>query len=420
MRLHCLHGVAALVVAAAATTKSAHSTVRYRRGGETKATRRRALCRRGGETTQKSLAEFMQTLAQPGALDAVWEKEPMLWHGIDGCGSELFSFEDAVQGAEAGLLDNAAVADGEQAKAGRWVAQAAGATSADDLRKALARGTVFFNGAGLAFPKLAELGAACHRELGLPANINVYVTDPHKEVSVSPHSDAQNVLVFQCTGKKRWQVWRPPARERGRDPFGRGKGGDRVEGLGAPVLDVTLAPGDVLYVPLGWMHATSTADSDARSCHATLGVDTYFYGLCWSNARSIALARNGVGDDVDPGALDEATFTRLYGAVPVGFLRPRSMKDDAWLGYFVKELRALQKDLGGASPLGDDASLKELAQFYLTYARDLIDERKYADVPAPAARGSFASLAARASRDARNNREERTRNGLVAFARKMS
>ena len=214
------------------------------------------------------------------------------------------------------------------------------------------------------------------------------------------------------------QVWPPPPRERGKDPFGRGKGGDRVEGLGEPVLDVTLEPGDVLYVPLGWVHATSTADSAERSCHATLGVDTYFYGLCWSNARSIALARNRVGDDVDPGALDDSTFSRLYGAVPVGFLRPQSIKDDgAWPDYFVKELRALQEAVGGASPLGDDAALRELAAFYLTYARDLIDERKYADVPAPAPRGSFAALAARASRDARNSREERVRNGLVAFAR---
>ena len=65
-------------------------------------------------------------------------------------------------------------------------------------------------------------------------------------------------------------------------------------GSGQAVLDVTLEPGDVLYVPLGWVHATSTAESGERSCHATLGVDTYFYGLCWSNARSIALARNKV------------------------------------------------------------------------------------------------------------------------------
>ena len=113
----------------------------------------------------------------------------------------------------------------------------------------------------------------------------------------------------------------------------------------------------------------------------------------------------------------EATFSRLYGAVPVGFLRPKSIKDEVWPDYFVKELRALQDDLKGASPLGDEASLKDLARFYLTYARELIDERKYADVAEPAPRGSFAALAARASRDARNSREERVRNGLVAFAR---
>ena len=155
-------------------------------------------------------------------------KSPKLWRRVDGCGPELFSFEDAVKGAEAGLLDNAAVADGAQAAEGRWVAEKAGASSADDLKRALAKGTVFFNGAGLAFPALAALGAACHRFLGLPANINVYVTDPRREVSVSPHSDAQNVLVFQCCGMKRWKVWPPPPRERGKDPFGRGKGGDRV------------------------------------------------------------------------------------------------------------------------------------------------------------------------------------------------
>ena len=101
----------------------------------------------------------------------------------------------------------AAVADGKRAAEGRWVAERAGAASADDLKRALAKGTVFFNGAGLAFPNLAALGAACHRFLGLPANINVYVTDPKREVSVSPHSDAQNVLVFQCCGMKRWRVW---------------------------------------------------------------------------------------------------------------------------------------------------------------------------------------------------------------------
>ena len=215
MRLLCAQLAALLVTTASTTTKySAARRIRYR----------------GGETAQKkTLDDFLRHLGD-GELATVWEKSPKLWRRVDGCGPELFSFDDAVKGAEAGLLDNAAVADAAQAAEGRWVAERAGAASADDLKRALARGTVFFNGAGLAFPALAGLGAACHRFLGLPANINVYVTDPQREVSVSPHSDAQNVLVFQCTGKKRWRVWPPPPRERGKDPFGRGKGGDRVQG----------------------------------------------------------------------------------------------------------------------------------------------------------------------------------------------
>jgi hypothetical protein len=145
MRLLCAQ-LAALVVTTAATTTqcTARRTVRYR----------------GGQTAQKkTLDDFLRHLGG-GELATVWEKTPKLWRRVDGCGPELFSFDDAVKGAEAGLLDNAAVADGAQAEEGRWVAEKAGASSADDLKRALAKGTVFFNGAGLAFPNLAGLGAA--------------------------------------------------------------------------------------------------------------------------------------------------------------------------------------------------------------------------------------------------------------------
>ena len=305
-------------------------------------------------------------------------KSPKLWRRVDGCGPELFSFDDAVKGAEAGLLDNAAVADGAQAEEGRWVAEKAGASSADDLRRALAKGTVFFNGAGLAFPNLAALGAACHRFLGLPANINVYVTDPRREISVSPHSDAQNVLVFPGVWPlvKRWRVDLAAAATRWRNnrtPFGRGKGGDPRErgpfgrgspcrGLGEPVVDVTLRTGRRPVRPTG----LGPRDVDGGQRRAELPRDAgrrhvLLRPLLVERAVDRAGAQQLVGDDVDPGALDEATFSRLYGAVPVGFLRPQSIKDEAWLDYFVKELRALQDDVKGASPLGDEASLKDLA-----------------------------------------------------------
>ena len=68
------------------------------------------------------------------------------------------------------------------------------------------------------------------------------------------------------------------------DPLARGKGTDVLafdEFDDEPVLDVTLRPGDVLYVPAGWPHTTDTLDcaTDDPSIHLTLGVDTHVWGL---------------------------------------------------------------------------------------------------------------------------------------------
>ena len=65
--------------------------------------------------------------------------------------------------------------------------------------------------------------------------------------------------------------------------------------LDEPLLDAWLEPGDVLYVPIGFPHATSTEACDAVSCHVTLGLDTYFYGLCYATLRAVAGACGSLG-----------------------------------------------------------------------------------------------------------------------------
>ena len=317
-----------------------------------------------------SVDDFFAALSEEEALASVWRRAPTLWQSVSGA-ADLFCFDDAVAGAEGGLLERACVALGDAAARGNWVSEYAAPGDRAALEAALRRGTVFFNGAGLDYPKLAALAARAQATLGLPCNANVYLTDPGREVSVSPHTDAQDVLVFQTAGRKRWRVWRPPPRRRGVDPFGRGKRGDAIAPaeLDEPLLDAWLEPGDVLYVPIGFPHATSTEACDAVSCHVTLGLDTYFYGLCYATLRAVAIARAGGRDGVDSSRLDDALHDRLFAPLPLGFLNDGALDDAGLVDRIVDDVAALNADVaaacGVAAPsLGDAAAVRRCADFF--------------------------------------------------------
>ena len=119
-------------------------------------------------------------------------------------------------------------------------------TTWEDISKALDGGTIYFNSAGSLWPSLGALCRLTSFAFGLPSNVNVYVTPPGATVSVPPHTDRQDVLVFQTEGSKRCRVYYPPKREHGKDPLNRGKDGDVLafNTLGAPLLDIILRRGD--------------------------------------------------------------------------------------------------------------------------------------------------------------------------------
>lgn len=376
-------------------------------------------------STAGSLEAFFAALGGEGALADVWQRAPHLWTSVSGCDRTLFSFEDAVAGAEGGLLERACVALSDRAEEGEWVSEYASPRSRRDLDAALDRGTVFFNGAGLDYPRLAALSALAQRALGLPANCNVYMTTPGRDVSVSPHTDAQDVLVFQTSGRKRWRVWPPPPRRRGVDPYGRGKNGDAIaaDELGEAIFDADLEEGAVLYVPIGFPHATSTAGSDATSCHVTLGLDTYFYGLCYATLRAICLARAKSIDGVAPPDLDGATHDRLFAPLPLGFLRPDGAATaDDLAAVVAKELDAVNAATAAAAgvdapDLGGEVAVRAAIDFFTAHHAALLTETKYGGVCEPARAGTPAALYARAARNAKNAKEERLLKGLGAFAR---
>jgi hypothetical protein len=62
------------------------------------------------------------------------------------------------------------------------------------------------------------------------------------------HSDPTDVYVVQLEGTKRWQIWpTPQVRRAGEDK-------DSFPSLPDPDLDLSLQPGDVLYIPYGTPH----------------------------------------------------------------------------------------------------------------------------------------------------------------------
>ena len=115
------------------------------------------------------------------------------------------------------------------------------------------------------------LGRFCRQlaaDLGHPTQCNAYVTPPGDARGFAYHHDTHDVFVLQVDGRKRWQVHAPvlelPLRSQPRS------GADLVPAGATPLLDVELGPGDVLYLPRGYVHAAAT--TDVRSLHLTVGV----------------------------------------------------------------------------------------------------------------------------------------------------
>src|SRR5829696_3827062 len=122
--------------------------------------------------------------------------------------------------------------------------------------------------------------------LGHPAQANAYYT-PRGSQGLPVHHDTHEVFVLQVAGHKRWLVYDPvfelPLRNQ-RYKAELGPPGD-------PVHDLTLAAGDVLYLPRGWMHEALTSDAD--SFHITVGVN----GYSWIDA--VRAAVDSCADDID-------------------------------------------------------------------------------------------------------------------------
>lgn len=129
---------------------------------------------------------------------------------------------------------------------------------------------------------VAAFARELEQELGQPVQVNAYYT-PRSAQGLAAHHDTHDVFCLQVAGEKRWLVYEPALELPLKDQRYRRDLGEP----GEPVLDVTLGPGDTLYLPRGWLHEALTSDSD--SLHLTVGVGAY----TWLDAFRDALGECG-------------------------------------------------------------------------------------------------------------------------------
>ncbi|BBH71249.1 hypothetical protein ACTI_79340 [Actinoplanes sp. OR16] len=130
--------------------------------------------------------------------------------------------------------------------------------------------TLVLQGLHRLWPPLIDFAGDLGAQLNRPLQINAYLTPPASQ-GFSTHYDTHDVFVLQINGTKRWYV-HPPVLP---DPLENQQWGgvaDEVAATaaGEPALDVVLEPGDVLYLPRGWLHSARALGG--RSLHVTIGV----------------------------------------------------------------------------------------------------------------------------------------------------
>lgn len=148
-------------------------------------------------------------------------------------------------------------------------------------------------------------------EWGCMVGANVYLTPPGASQGFAPHYDDIEAFCLQLEGHKHWKVYAPLnktetlARESSPDYTD-----EDFKGV-EPVLDVVLGPGDMLYMPRGWIHQACTTDRKGHSLHLTVSAMQQW---AWADLLELLM----------PEALEAAaasdTSTSLREGLPLRFL----------------------------------------------------------------------------------------------------
>lgn len=116
-------------------------------------------------------------------------------------------------------------------------------------------------------------------------NVNMYLT-PKQSQGLVPHFDTQDVFILQIEGAKHWRIYDsffplPLDKDRQLVP---------KEKISAPIHEICLTAGDLLYIPRGYVHEAFT--SDYSSLHLTVAVYPFRLADLISSALTLVSQQN--------------------------------------------------------------------------------------------------------------------------------
>ncbi|AKT52395.1 cupin domain-containing protein [Arsenicicoccus sp. oral taxon 190] len=233
----------------------------------------------------------------------------------------------------------------------------------DALHREFAAGaTIVAQGLHRTWPPLLELAQQLAVDLGHPVQVNAYITPPQSQ-GFADHYDVHDVFVLQTSGRKRWVLHQPvlPAPLR-HHPWAARRSEVEEAARAEPVLDVTLEPGDVLYLPRGTIHAASTFGE--VSSHVTIGVHTWTPYAAAEVITDLALARVAADPEVRRSlalGVDITTDTSGFETARDALVRAVQQLDDAAISRALAKRDESSRRLSPISPIAQVQAALDLA-----------------------------------------------------------
>lgn len=137
----------------------------------------------------------------------------------------------------------------------------------DKVRRLYAAGkTLILNNVEDVHADVALLARRLETDLGARVQINAYLTPPGAQ-GFAAHYDTHDVLVAHIAGEK---IWRIQGAEAACPLHELTDGDPRLRSTAEPPWQPRLVPGDLLYIPRGWIHEAVTQTS--ASLHLTISI----------------------------------------------------------------------------------------------------------------------------------------------------